>query len=135
MGKLFIAGLPMLVVFVAHLFFSWDQTLPYIHLQSMAFHFSGGVATAWSIWMLFGLLAEYVNFSINPKILLLVFLVSLTTLVGVIWEVAEFALDVQMGWSLQPSLPDTMMDLIMDTLGALTVSLLLLMVRPKKLLG
>jgi hypothetical protein len=43
---------------------------------------------------------------------------------GALWEIAEFSMDVMLGWNMQKSgLFDTMWDLIVDALAALTISI------------
>ncbi|MBN1539799.1 MAG: hypothetical protein JW939_06615, partial [Candidatus Thermoplasmatota archaeon] len=43
---------------------------------------------------------------------------------GVLWEIFEFGVDQLFGWNMQRSgLKDTMTDLIVDVLGALSVSI------------
>jgi hypothetical protein len=50
--------------------------------------------------------------------------VSIAVLLGVLWEIFEFAADSFFGTTMQPSLEDTMFDLIVDTLGATLPALL-----------
>jgi hypothetical protein len=42
-------------------------------------------------------------------------------LVGLLWELFEYLLDRWLGVNLQPSIPDTIADLLFDTVGALVV--------------
>lgn len=42
-------------------------------------------------------------------------------IVGLLWELFEYVLDLWLGVNLQPSIPDTIADLLFDTVGALVV--------------
>jgi len=51
------------------------------------------------------------------------FTIIATMAMGVVWEIAEFALDQIFGYNTQPGLVDTMQDLILDTVGASIVAI------------
>ena len=59
-----------------------------------------------------------IQMSIN---LIALFTVFTTMALGVVWEIGEFLMDQFLGTTTQPDLYDTMMDLILDTLGAIIV--------------
>ena len=65
-----------------------------------------------------------VNLSLRP-IFLAVFSLSFAVSIGAIWEIFEYLMDYYVGTNMQKDgLNDTMADLIVDTLGALFVSVL-----------
>ncbi len=66
---------------------------------------------------------EKVDISLNP-VFICIFSFSFAVAIGVLWEIYEFAVDSILGANMQKSgLVDTMWDLIIDTLGALIVSI------------
>ncbi len=64
-----------------------------------------------------------VNLNLNP-IFLAVFAFVFAIALGAFWEIFEFTMDQTLGVHMQPSLWDTMWDLIVDTLGAMIISIL-----------
>ncbi len=60
-----------------------------------------------------------IRMSIN---LIALFTIFTTMALGVVWEIGEFLMDQFLGTATQPDLYDTMMDLILDTLGAIIVA-------------
>ena len=50
------------------------------------------------------------------------FTVITTMALGVVWEIGEFGIDQIFGYHTQPDLYDTMLDLILDTIGAIIVA-------------
>lgn len=78
----------------------------------------------------------YKEKTIYPRLFILLFILGAATSVGVAWEVYEFAYDKliaipQSNFLTQPSLDDTMKDLIMDTAGGLEVALLFFLTKGK----
>ena len=66
---------------------------------------------------------EKVDMSLNP-VFICIFSFSFAVAIGVLWEIYEFAVDSFFGADMQKSgLVDTMWDLIIDTSGALLVSM------------
>lgn len=83
-------------------------------------HFLGGVCLGWlSVWFTIRFLGIKALFSY--AFLLIIALVTLFG--GLVWEVFEFGLDKWLILKLQPSLIDTMLDLVMDLLGAYVVGI------------
>lgn len=82
-------------------------------------HFAGGVAiahffgTSYHVAARSRLLGEPADVVVPPLIL------GLTSLAAVVWEFAEFLADRQFGTHSQPSLEDTLLDLLMGLLGGL----------------
>jgi len=64
------------------------------------------------------------NKIIGSYLLISVFSFSFALSLGAIWEIFEFVLDLSLGFNMQESgIPDTMGDLISDSIGALFVSI------------
>ena len=80
-------------------------------------HFLGGLAAgvlALDIWH-FAMRAPYGR---HVRILRVLFVLGLVSLIGVLWELHEYLLDLRHYPAvLQPSIADTMKDLMMDLLG------------------
>lgn len=67
---------------------------------------------------------EKVNVTLSP-LSIAIFSFTFAVTVGVIWEIFEFTMDSTLGLNMQKSgLVDTMWDLIVDSLGALTASII-----------
>ena len=84
-------------------------------------HFAGGAAIAYFFGACYreaahrGLLGQPSAIVFPPMIL------GLTSVAAVVWEFAEFIADQQFGMHTQPSLSDTLLDLLMGLSGGLVV--------------
>jgi uncharacterized membrane protein YjdF len=79
-------------------------------------HFIGGMVSA--LWGL-----AYIKFR-NIQLAPLdtaVMVLGIASFIAITWELHEFALDAITNGARQPSIPDTMLDFVMDILGSLTV--------------
>lgn len=97
-------------------------------------HFAGGAAVGW--WALLALTNNR-TLALDPARALL-FIIGAAALLGIGWELFEWALDNTVGvWytaqKAQPSLNDSMADLALDVLGGFIVGALLLRFRKKLL--
>jgi len=102
----------------------WSTSVPGV---DVLLHFLGGAWAAIAFFMLCGHLFDgriFSNTWESSKILLLS--ISFAAFVGVLWEFHEFILSSVFGAYLQPSLPDTLGDLLMDILGGTVLGLLFL---------
>lgn len=79
-------------------------------------HILGGAVAAWSLARFFERYKKTVL--LKPLVFTLFVLVSGTALIGVLWEVYEFFLHVVTGFITQPSVADTVADLVNDLVGA-----------------
>jgi hypothetical protein len=67
---------------------------------------------------------EHVDLHMSPRFVA-VFALAFSVAIGAVWEIFEFTMDSLLGFNMQKSgLVDTMWDLIVDTVGALTISVL-----------
>lgn len=71
-----------------------------------------------------GFLIIYVFYSVNklklPLLIVVIFSFSFAVAIGVLWEIIEYYIDIFLGTNMQVnSLDDTMVDLIIDCIGAL----------------
>jgi len=64
------------------------------------------------------------SINIENKYFLAFFVVIFTVTMGVFWEIGEFLSDMFFGTSIQPSLADTMWDLIVDLAGGVIIAVL-----------
>lgn len=119
-----IFSLPLLV-FIIHLplilrmhtplyFYDIYQVIQWI---DHPMHFLGGLLIGRSYFLLIGLLQRYGYTGHIPKFTYFVFVVSLVAMTAVAWEIMEFSLDSLDNGQRQPSLADTMQDLIFGILG------------------
>lgn len=74
-----------------------------------------------------GFLIIYVFYSVNklklPLLIIVMFSFSFTVTIGVMWEIVEYFIDMTLGTNMQVgSLDDTMIDLMVNSLGGLIAS-------------
>ncbi len=80
-------------------------------------HFIGGVAIAYFIGLSYRAAAELKLLGEPSAVVFPPMILGLTSLAAVVWEFAEFIADQQFGTHSQPSLADTLLDLLMGLLG------------------
>lgn len=116
------AILPMIIVFlwnaIINDWLGFYEVWPDVDIPM---HVIGGFVTAWSIQRLFTVFIS----SISPKKLLMkpvwlfgLFLIALTALVAIFWEVYEFWLQRFTGFVTQPSIADVIKDQVLGVIGA-----------------
>lgn len=88
-------------------------------------HFVGGFATALTGLLLYRIIRATHHAHIAPRILFAGSIIFFTLSVGVLWEWYEFLHDALFQTLMQPTLSDTMKDLLLDTLGAVLFCLML----------
>ena len=72
-----------------------------------------------------------INFYVNIWFLLFLSF-SVTMMFGVLWEVFEFAMDQTFNTQMQPSLQDTMMDIMVEIIGAFLVAVIAILYITRK---
>ncbi len=109
------AALPMLVVFIYDNlvnvplgFYEWWWFDIFMHMF-------GGLVTAWSAHRFF----KSEKISVKPNWLYGWLVIGTTAVVGIAWEVYEFYFQKITGFITQPSIADTVADLVNDCVGAL----------------
>ncbi len=123
-----IALLPGAALFFMHVFFiniglyAWDG-LPWFDIPM---HLLGGAVTAWAVFAFFLDATRRPSIPKLPRWCILFMVVGGVALVGIIWEFAEFGVDVLRGSSLQGGLVDTMKDLFDDLVGGALTALILI---------
>ena len=80
-------------------------------------HFAGGVAIAHFFGMSYHTAAQRKLLGEPSAVMFPPMILGLTSLAAVVWEFAEFIADRQFGTHSQPSLADTLLDLLMGLLG------------------
>lgn len=92
--------------------------------MSPAFHMSGGFLVAYFVLVLYKTFWSKGIAKIKPKNLLFIFIIAITTLVGVFWEFYEYLIDYFLAADYQITIGDTLMDLFMDIVGSILFCLL-----------
>lgn len=93
----------------------------YAPVYDKVHHFLGGALVALLGFVSVTIL-EYRTEIKMGRYLMVFFIVILSIAIGALAEIVEFLYDIILGTSLQPSLHDTMIDLIVDTLGGMIVA-------------
>lgn len=126
---LFILGLMLIF---SHIFFLTAGKTYEIWWIDMVLHFSGGFFIGLvALWLLFNYLNLPIQKEALPYYIILVFIVSFTALIGVLWEFYEYIMDLITGYKsysivvMQENMKDTMSDLFLDLLGAAISSVFL----------
>lgn len=128
---------PFLFIFGAiliffHIFFLIAGRTYQIWWADIVLHYSGGFLIGLlALWLLF----NYLNLPIQkeklPYYFILILMVSFTALIGVLWEMYEYVMDLITGYKsysivvMQENMKDTMSDLLLDILGAASSSIFL----------
>ena len=116
--KICIAFIPPTGLFLIHVFliYAFDiyQVFPWFDIPM---HFFGGGAIGITTIMIYRLLKEKKIISDIPAWLLVFLGTAVVVFVAVGWEFGEFTADYLFGTMMQPSLPDTMLDLFLGMLG------------------
>lgn len=109
---LFLFHVLMLFVFRAYRY--WPKA-------DIQLHFLGGAAMAWFFSGVYRVMPRPAARSNRVVLLELVWMGSLTTVMAVLWEFAEFLWDFVYGTNMQVDLPNTMQDMAVGMTGALFV--------------
>ncbi len=97
-------------------------------------HLLGGLLMGLAVFvLLYSLLSR--QLIAGRPIVILILAVGLAVALGAVWEIIEFILDSIFGFSMQPSLYDTNIDLILNVVGALIMGILLYVVVRKRKFG
>ncbi|MFA7662971.1 MAG: hypothetical protein WCX88_03595 [Patescibacteria group bacterium] len=83
-------------------------------------HFLGGLSIGVSAIILLNIFKSKIT---TPKWFLFLWIISLTVMIAVLWEFAEFTADYFFQTQMQLSLADTMGDLLMGMLGGMTAGI------------
>jgi hypothetical protein len=127
-----LAVLPTAVLFVLHLFFirfglyEWNA-VPWLDIPM---HLIGGASIAWVAWTFLTEATHAKSIYVLPRWLTVAAIIGAVAMVGIVWEWAEFIVDVFRGSHLQGGIVDTMKDLFDDLLGGTVAAVML--TRPRK---
>ncbi|MFA5813896.1 MAG: hypothetical protein WC862_05305 [Patescibacteria group bacterium] len=115
--KLFIATLPMWLVFIVNSVLVYGLFIQDNVFISIVFHGAGGFAVAWTAHIIHrNILSSKIT--IHPVWLFLLFFTGLAAVFGIGWEIMEFIVNffiISLGNNY--GLADTLLDLVMDTVG------------------
>lgn len=110
------SAMPMLVVFVIdNLVFNPLGLYSVWSWFDIFMHIVGGLVAAWSVARF---LQTQTSITIKPIWVYWLLLLGATALIGIAWEVYELYLQKITGIITQPSIADTVADLVNDTIGA-----------------
>lgn len=112
--KIFVAALPMVGVFIFDNAVNMPAGFYAWWWFDIFMHGLGGLVTAWSAHRFF----KTEKNSIKSHWIYSWLLLGTTALVGILWEVYEYYLQQLTGIITQPSVADTVADLVNDCLGA-----------------
>lgn len=118
--KIIQAYIPPAVVFlfdilVGHIFDVYTLWPPF----DIPMHFLGGASMGMTALLLMRLCQQSGWLSVQNKFVSLSISVCFVSLMATLWEFAEFISDHTLGTLMQPSLPDTMLDMFLGLLGGL----------------
>ncbi len=111
------AAIPPIVVIILQ--YIRMHTLPMRSELDVLAHVMGGVAIGWMSMILLERWRRRGWAALRPFIFRDYIVFSTVSLVGVVWEFWEFIMQAVTGDIYQPSIADTMNDLLMDLIGAL----------------
>ena len=117
LSKIFIPPFIVLLVHVAATILEWYEAVWWL---DKPLHLLGGIAVGISSYYLIVYFINNDKLQVNWKPLLLLAIFAATALSAVSWEFMEFYLDQQVHIVMQPSVYDTITDLIMGMLGGMT---------------
>lgn len=117
---------PAVVVLLVHIFrvfvfplaYEWDQLM----------HFTGGASMAWVAWSSMGYLIKEKTLPALPGWFRGLTSWSFAGLIGLLWELQEYALFIWWIPSMDIRLPDTELDMLLDVSGAALLLIVLLVV-------
>lgn len=116
--KMIVAGLPMIIVFLFDMVVNNPMGFYYRWWWfDIPMHMLGGFVAAWSVARFFKDYKKLV--ALKPWAFEVFVLVSGTALIGILWEVYEFFMSLIFNIVMQPSVADTVADLVNDCVGAL----------------
>lgn len=85
-------------------------------------HFLGGASIAWLTWWGFLFLKARGSLPALPRWALFLICLSVTALIGVLWEFYEYAVFIWLDPSYDIRLPDTICDLLLDLCGGTLIA-------------
>ena len=113
--------LPPIIIFLFHVImiavFNIYTIFPAFDIPM---HFLGGLSIGVSAIILLNIFKSKIT---TPKWFLFLWIISLTVMIAVLWEFAEFTADYFFQTQMQLSLADTMGDLLMGMLGGMTAGI------------
>lgn len=133
--KLFVSFLPSLFTFIVYSVLFFGDFNINIQIWSVFFHFLGGGAISWTVWLLSKNFASSLNLSISPPFIFAIFIVSITAVVGILWEFWEWGMDFYFGLDFLGDVNDTLFDLFMDLIGSVAVVFYLFLVNKLTILS
>lgn len=126
--KYILVLIPMLITYLVGIWLTEVGAYEAWYTVSPIMHGIGGFVTAWTAWMIWNLHVPKKELQKFPRYVFIMILVGVVLFVGISWEWYEYILDVLYDTSHILGVGDTLLDLTMDTVGALVYSLFVLRV-------
>ena len=120
----YLIGLYFTYIYPAFELFVWMSPL---------MHTLGGLVTAFTFDQFYRQCSVRWKVCIEPVGVYMMYLIAMTVCVGVAWEIYEYLHDVFFVSVWQPGVGDTLLDLVMDTVGAVLYTFFFLTIEPKKI--
>lgn len=114
--------IPMLLVYLLSQVFVRYDIFQLWYGVSPLMHALGGFVTAWTVWMLLRYTKIIKKPSKLPRFVRICVTIGIVLLIGILWEWYEFVLEVMTGANHILGVADTLVDLSMDTVGAIVYS-------------
>lgn len=87
---------------------------------------------AMTLWLAIFVFNTTLNSKLDGSLLYICLVASVGVALGALWEVAEWGFDLVMAGDLIKGKHDTMLDVVMDTIGAILAGILALRLRPSQ---
>lgn len=112
------------LVFVFNLFASFFKLYYIYPWFDIPMHFIGGFSISLTIVLFFNFFTEGRYLQIHKKVLFSFLVVACVVFIAVLWEFYEFFLKTFFSMVTQPSLEDTLLDLVMGLFGGIVGAIL-----------
>lgn len=130
--RLFLAGIPMIVTYIIGVSLTGINAYELWYPTSPIMHTLGGFVTAWTIWTIIRLCIAKKHIVRAHTLFIQLAVIGGVLMVGVAWEWYEYILDVAFDTNHILGVGDTLIDLTMDTFGAIIYSIAILRVDKKE---
>ena len=116
-------AIPPIIILIIHFILSLNYIYFYINWINMPMHFFGGVSIGITYTLLLMRMKKDQYIGDVDKIMMFIFIISMTGLTTILWEFFEFGSDQLFGTTMQPSLADTITDIFLGLMGGTLSSL------------
>lgn len=107
------------IIFLIHLILIYFNSYLIYGWIDVPMHFLGGFAVSFTYFSLIKILQKNNYLSKMNNLIFFIFVISLVALTAVLWEFAEFIIDLSLKINVQKGLQDTMLDLFLGLVGGI----------------